>query len=139
MQPTPPLVTYPVLVYILFHQVPSSVLESLHGHTTISCNHSVSSYNIILWYQKPRGGSALKLIGHILYTNPTVEGEFQQTFNISGDGAVKSQLHVQKLKAEDSSVYYCYKNLIITTFISDSTKPLAPALPSLQGWQHFSN
>lgn len=88
-------------------QVPSSILGSLHGETTISCNHSESAYNVILWYQKPRGDSALKLIGYILYGNPTIEDGFQESFKISGDGSVKSQLEVEKLKAEDSGIYYC--------------------------------
>uniref|UniRef100_A0A669DHK5 Ig-like domain-containing protein n=1 Tax=Oreochromis niloticus TaxID=8128 RepID=A0A669DHK5_ORENI len=88
-------------------QVPSSILGSLNGETAISCNHSESTYNVILWYQKPRGDSALKLIGYILYGNPTIEDGFQESFKISGDGSVKSQLEVEKLKAEDSGIYYC--------------------------------
>lgn len=88
-------------------QVPSSILGSIHGETRISCNHSESTYNVILWYQKPRGDSALKLIGYILYGNPTIEDGFQESFKISGDGSVKSQLEVEKLKAEDSGSYYC--------------------------------
>ncbi|KAL7380197.1 hypothetical protein ABVT39_013510 [Epinephelus coioides] len=90
------------------HQSPSSILESPDVSATISCNHSVSTYNVILWYQQPKGSSDLKLIGFILYTNPTLEDQFNQNFKVTGDGSVKSQLQVLKLRQpEDSGVYYC--------------------------------
>uniref|UniRef100_A0A8D2ZFS0 Ig-like domain-containing protein n=1 Tax=Scophthalmus maximus TaxID=52904 RepID=A0A8D2ZFS0_SCOMX len=86
---------------------PSSLLVE-RGQSTISCSHSVSSYNVILWYQQSAGDSALKLIGYILYANPTLEEPFQQHFNVTGDGSTKSQLRVLKLRQpQDSGVYYC--------------------------------
>ncbi|XP_026162950.1 uncharacterized protein LOC113130463 [Mastacembelus armatus] len=89
-------------------QTPSSILGTRDHFTTISCSHSVTSYNVILWYQQPVGDSALKLIGYIQYTNPTLEHSFQQHFNVTGDGSSKSQLHVLKLRQpEDSGMYYC--------------------------------
>lgn len=89
-------------------QAPSSILGRSHGSATISCNHSVTSYNVILWYQQPNGDSELKLIGYLLYTNPTLEDSFKQHFNLTGDGSVKSQLLILKLRqTEDSGVYYC--------------------------------
>ncbi|XP_029315981.1 immunoglobulin lambda-1 light chain-like [Cottoperca gobio] len=90
------------------HQSPSSILGNPNVSATISCNHSVSSYNVILWYQQPTGDSGLHLIGYLLYNNPTLEDPFRQHFNVTGDGSVKSQLHVLKLRQpEDSGVYYC--------------------------------
>uniref|UniRef100_A0A3B5LC14 Ig-like domain-containing protein n=1 Tax=Xiphophorus couchianus TaxID=32473 RepID=A0A3B5LC14_9TELE len=74
---------------------------------TISCSHSISGYYVILWYQKPIGGSALKLIGYIANTSPTLEKEFEDRFTISGDGSKESELEVQELQPEDSSMYYC--------------------------------
>ncbi|CAK6983134.1 uncharacterized protein LOC124855307 [Scomber scombrus] len=89
-------------------QLPSSILESPHNSATITCNHSISSYYVILWYQQSTSDSGLKLIGYISYTNPTVEDPFKQHFNVTGDGSTKSQLHVVKLReSEDSSMYYC--------------------------------
>ncbi|MEQ2309387.1 hypothetical protein AMECASPLE_038127, partial [Ameca splendens] len=88
-------------------QDPPSILGSPQDPATISCSHSISSYNVILWYKKPIGDSALKLIGHILYASATLEDEFKEHFNVSGDGSKKSELHVQKLQPEDSSSYYC--------------------------------
>lgn len=90
------------------YQVPSSITGNPHGLTTISCNHSISSYNVILWYQRPTGDSALKLIGYIQYTNPVLEDTFKQHFNVTGDGSLNSKLHILKLRQpEDSGMYYC--------------------------------
>uniref|UniRef100_A0A3B5L4A9 Ig-like domain-containing protein n=1 Tax=Xiphophorus couchianus TaxID=32473 RepID=A0A3B5L4A9_9TELE len=88
-------------------QDPPAILGTLQGPATITCSHSVSTFNVILWYQKPTGGSALQLVGHTLYENPTVEPEFNGRFSIKGDGSKKSELRVEKLQPEDSSIYYC--------------------------------
>lgn len=90
------------------HQAPSSIFGAPNGSETINCNHSVSSYNTILWYQQSIGDSALKLIGYILYKDPTLEDQFKHHFKVTGDGSVKSELHVLKLRqTEDSVMYYC--------------------------------
>uniref|UniRef100_A0A3B5M7G3 Ig-like domain-containing protein n=1 Tax=Xiphophorus couchianus TaxID=32473 RepID=A0A3B5M7G3_9TELE len=89
------------------HQDPPSILGSPQSSATITCNHSISGYDTILWYQKPAGGSTLKLIGYILYSVVTVEDEFRNHFRIKGDGSKESELEVQKLQPEDSSMYYC--------------------------------
>lgn len=89
-------------------QLPSSILGSPHSSATINCSHSISSYYTILWYQQSTGDSGLKLIGYIQYTDPTLEGTFNEHFKVTGDGSVKSQLHVLKLREpEDSGMYYC--------------------------------
>uniref|UniRef100_A0A3B5M1I4 Ig-like domain-containing protein n=1 Tax=Xiphophorus couchianus TaxID=32473 RepID=A0A3B5M1I4_9TELE len=94
------------------HSCPLPVLTSCRksipqSPATISCSHSISGYYVILWYQKPIGGSALKLIGYIANTSPTLEKEFEDRFTISGDGSKESELEVQELQPEDSSMYYC--------------------------------
>ncbi|KAF0043900.1 hypothetical protein F2P81_003058 [Scophthalmus maximus] len=92
-------------VIISVHQEPSSILGVVRDSETISCSHSVSSYNVILWYQQSAGDTALKLIGYIYYANPTLEEPFQQHFNVTGDGSTKSQLRVLKLRQpQDSGV-----------------------------------
>ncbi|MEQ2256554.1 hypothetical protein ILYODFUR_025336 [Ilyodon furcidens] len=88
-------------------QEPPSILGSLQGPATINCSHSVSTYDTILWYQKPSGDSALKLIGYNLISGAKLEDEFKDHFSMSGDGSKKSELRVQKLQPEDSSIYYC--------------------------------
>ncbi|XP_047201023.1 uncharacterized protein LOC124855307 [Girardinichthys multiradiatus] len=89
------------------NQDPPAILGSPQSPATINCSHSISGYYVILWYQKRIGDSALKLIGYIANTSPTLEDQFKNNFSVSGDGSKKSQLHVQKLQPEDSSIYYC--------------------------------
>uniref|UniRef100_A0A096M1U2 Ig-like domain-containing protein n=1 Tax=Poecilia formosa TaxID=48698 RepID=A0A096M1U2_POEFO len=89
------------------HQHPPSILGSPQSPATINCSHSISGYDTTLWYQKPTAGSTLKLIGYIQYSNTVLEKEFEDHFKISGDGSKKSELEVQKLQPEDSSMYYC--------------------------------
>ncbi|KAJ4918243.1 hypothetical protein JOQ06_021881 [Pogonophryne albipinna] len=89
-------------------QDPSSILGSPDTPATISCSHSISSYNVILWYQQPTGHSHLNLIGHVYATSPSIEDAFKGHFEVSGDGSVKSELHVLKLRQpEDSAMYFC--------------------------------
>ncbi|MED6258056.1 hypothetical protein ATANTOWER_002439 [Ataeniobius toweri] len=89
------------------NQDPPAILGSPQSPATINCSHSISGYYVILWYQKRIGDSALKLIGYIANTSPTLEDQFKDHFSVSGDGSKKSQLHVQKLQPEDSGIYYC--------------------------------
>lgn len=90
------------------HQAPSSIITSPDVSPLINCNHSISLYDTILWYQRPVGDSALKLIGFIQYTRRTMEDKFKDHFNITGDGSTKAQLHVLKPRQpQDSGMYYC--------------------------------
>ncbi|MED6258055.1 hypothetical protein ATANTOWER_002438, partial [Ataeniobius toweri] len=93
---------------------------------TINCNHSISTYDTILWYQKPIGVSTLKLIGYVYYTSENLEDEFKDHFRVSGDGSKESELQVQKLQPEDSSSYYCAASMH-----SDSLKVSLLQKPSL--------
>uniref|UniRef100_A0A3Q2QJ98 Ig-like domain-containing protein n=1 Tax=Fundulus heteroclitus TaxID=8078 RepID=A0A3Q2QJ98_FUNHE len=97
-------------------QDPPSILGNPEGPTTIKCSHSIDTYNVILWYQKPIGDSALKLIGYVYYTNPTLEDEFKDHFNVTGDGTTKAELSVQKLQPEDNSaMYFCASSTTVTS------------------------
>ncbi|CAJ1074728.1 uncharacterized protein LOC122862178 [Xyrichtys novacula] len=90
------------------HQHPPSILGSPESTQVISCNHSVSTFTVILWYQVPTGDSKLDLIGYIQYKRPDVEEKHRPHFNITGDGSKRSELHVLKLRQEDDSgVFYC--------------------------------
>ena len=96
-------------------QVPSSILGSPNGSATISCNHSHSLFNVILWYQQPTGDAGLKLIGFTQYKSPTIEEPFKEHFKVTGDGSAKSELHVQKLRLSgDSGMYYCAASSTVT-------------------------
>lgn len=90
------------------HQVPPAILGHLHGSVTISCSHSISSYDTILWYQQSMGDSELKLIGHVFYSSSTIEKPFSHdSFNVIGDGSKEAVLHVLTLRHPDSEMYYC--------------------------------
>ncbi|XP_034089329.1 M1-specific T cell receptor beta chain-like [Gymnodraco acuticeps] len=89
-------------------QDPSLILGSPDTPATISCSHSISSYNMILWYQQPTGHSHLNLIGYVYVTSQSIEDAFKGHFEVSGDGSVESELHVLKLRQpEDSAMYFC--------------------------------
>lgn len=83
------------------------MLKVAQSSATVECNYSIIGYNQILWYKNPIGDSTLKLIGYVYYTTVTLESEFRDLFNISGDGTKESELRVDKLQPEDSGVYYC--------------------------------
>ena len=112
------------------HQAPSSIIGSPNVSATISCNHSISSYYVILWYQQPISDSGLKLIGYVSYTNPVIEDQFKQHFDVTGDGAVKAQLHLRKLRQpEDSGLYYCAASTQWLNCSLSSTKTLSDNQP----------
>uniref|UniRef100_A0A3B5M1W6 Ig-like domain-containing protein n=1 Tax=Xiphophorus couchianus TaxID=32473 RepID=A0A3B5M1W6_9TELE len=119
------------------HQDPPSTLSSPQSPATISCSHSISGYYVILWYQKPIGGSALKLIGYIANTSPTLEKEFEDRFTISGDGSKESELEVQELQPEDSSMYYCaaskHSDSVCVSLLQKPSKNVEPLTESCSG------
>ncbi|XP_076013806.1 M1-specific T cell receptor beta chain-like isoform X1 [Genypterus blacodes] len=88
-------------------QVPPSILRNPDDSAIITCSHSISSYDTILWYHMQTDDSALKLIGYIMYTNTKFEQNYNKYFNMSGDGSKKSSLDFQLRHAENSSVFYC--------------------------------
>ena len=88
-------------------QTPTELFMNPDGESKLSCSHRIPSYNMILWYQRSPGDTALKLIGYMWYKNPTVEPSFQSHFNVSGDGAKAAYLHILKARhPEDSGEYF---------------------------------
>ncbi|KAL7872927.1 hypothetical protein AOLI_G00119980 [Acnodon oligacanthus] len=91
------------------HQSPANVLCSPKKTVILSCNHSISSYDTILWYQRARGNTSLKLIGFMRMTTlRTIEPEYEGHFNVSGNGQSFVSLHIlQARQVEDSAMYFC--------------------------------
>ncbi len=106
-------------------QVPPAILGRLHGSATISCSHSISSYDTILWYQQSLGNSELKLIGYVFYSSSTTEKPFiDNSFIVTGDGSKKVELHDLKLRhPEDSGMYYDEQTLNSLTPVSNHRLP----------------
>ena len=89
------------------NQSPPEHLINPDGHFNLSCSHQISGYYVILWYQRSPGDTALKLIGYISNTSPTVEKSFQSHFNVSGNGRKTAYLHILKARhPEDSGEYF---------------------------------
>ncbi|CAB1330461.1 unnamed protein product, partial [Coregonus sp. 'balchen'] len=91
-------------------QTPTAIIKRPEENVQLNCSHTIQNYNTILWYQQSAQNTALKLIGYVLLTNPTVEDSFKERFTVSGDGAIRkmAHLHIPKLRGtEDSAVYFC--------------------------------
>ncbi|XP_062325500.1 uncharacterized protein LOC134026628 [Osmerus eperlanus] len=90
------------------NQTPSTFLGKPEEKIQLSCSHNIPSYNVILWYQRSVGDTALKLIGYVFLKNPTVESLYQGIFDVSGDGEKEVYLHLLKLRQpEDDGQYFC--------------------------------
>uniref|UniRef100_A0AAZ3RP16 Ig-like domain-containing protein n=1 Tax=Oncorhynchus tshawytscha TaxID=74940 RepID=A0AAZ3RP16_ONCTS len=94
------------------HQTPSAVFSRPGENVQLFCQHPKTDYRVILWYQKTRGETALKLIGNLYHKNPTIESSYEKHFNMSGDlgggGPKNASLNiVSNLTQEDSAVYFC--------------------------------
>lgn len=66
---------------------------------------------MMLWYQRPPGETAMKLIGYLYHKQVTMEDQYKSNFIISGDltgsTAKNSSLIANTAQQEDSAVYYC--------------------------------
>ncbi|KAI5618827.1 hypothetical protein C0J50_21498, partial [Silurus asotus] len=91
------------------YQKPADVLCLPDASVVLTCNHSISSYNIILWYYRTHGDTSLKLIGYV-YVNPKYEENYEGNFTLSGDGRHATKdvfLFISHLTPEDNAVYFC--------------------------------
>lgn len=65
----------------------------------------------MLWYQRPPGETAMKLIGYLYHKQVTMEDQYKSNFIISGDltgsTAKNSSLIANAAQQGDSAVYYC--------------------------------
>lgn len=88
-------------------QSPADFLWQPNTKVKLTLTHTFPSYDTILWYQRPAGDTALKLIAYIYFKAPTVETAFTGRFNVSGDGQNTAYLHILNLKhPEDSGEYF---------------------------------
>ncbi|KAI7804328.1 hypothetical protein IRJ41_006030 [Triplophysa rosa] len=79
-------------------QSPSDVFKAKGDDAEIECQHSISSYNVILWYKQTLN-NGLKLLGIIQYKNNQAESEFLNKIHLKGDGASNGLLVIKDLSA----------------------------------------
>lgn len=117
------------------HQFPLSLFRSPTDSFNLSCNHSISSYNTILWYKQSEGRTVLKLIGYVYYKKSTVEKEFEDFFDIHGNGEEDAVLSFQDLRRpEDDAVYFCAAS---KHSASETLSPLTKTSASLFLYQYL--
>lgn len=72
----------------------------------ISCSHSITGYDNILWYKQDKH-KALKLLGYLNLNYPYIENDVKEKISFSGDGRQQSGLNISNLLLNDSAVYFC--------------------------------
>uniref|UniRef100_A0A3Q1J4J2 Ig-like domain-containing protein n=1 Tax=Anabas testudineus TaxID=64144 RepID=A0A3Q1J4J2_ANATE len=72
----------------------------------ISCSHSITNYDVILWYKQDKH-KGLKLLGYLNLIHPYPEKDVEGRINFNGDGSKQSGLNISRLTLEDSGVYFC--------------------------------
>lgn len=99
------------------HQTPADLLWKLNDEVKLTCKHSITNYDTVLWYQRSEGDTSLKLIGYTSYTSSqVVEKPFESHFNVSGDGEREAFLHLLKLRRPaDSGQYFCAASMYTVT------------------------
>uniref|UniRef100_A0A6Q2XCD0 Ig-like domain-containing protein n=1 Tax=Esox lucius TaxID=8010 RepID=A0A6Q2XCD0_ESOLU len=85
------------------HQTPTAILKQPGDEVQLTCNHTNTNYDMILWYQQSEQRPALKLIGNVRYTKATMEDSFKEHFNMSGDASAGKT----KLETGDRGMYFC--------------------------------
>lgn len=108
-----PLLTAGISLGVQVRQSPSAAIRNAGDDVQLICTHEKSDYRVMLWYQKRRGETALKLVGYgyAKFNNDSVEEPFRKHFKLSGDleGEKKhSLLTIINLKPlEHTATYFC--------------------------------
>ncbi|KAI7804344.1 Ig kappa chain V-I region Walker precursor [Triplophysa rosa] len=91
------------------HQTPAHLLTKVESTVQLNCSHTIQDYYMILWYEQLKSDTALRLIGYVNYKNPSIENDFKNQYNIAGDGAKASTLHLklENKPVGSTAMYYC--------------------------------
>nr|XP_057933950.1 M1-specific T cell receptor beta chain-like [Doryrhamphus excisus] len=79
----------------------------------MSCRHSITNYDVFLWYKQGRHG-VLQHLGYLDQMFPKPEENLEGKIHISGDGRQYSNLSISHLVLEDSGVYYCVSPTVLS-------------------------
>uniref|UniRef100_A0A8K9UVF8 Ig-like domain-containing protein n=1 Tax=Oncorhynchus mykiss TaxID=8022 RepID=A0A8K9UVF8_ONCMY len=90
------------------HQGPADLYKNQRELAKMECSHSISSYNVILWYKQSNYREFVYL-GYMIGTS----GFPEVGFDIEGDANAggTSTLTIKQLTPNSSAVYYCAASL----------------------------
>lgn len=93
------------------HQSPFDFIANPGDKAEILCSHDRTDYRLMLWYQRPPGTTALKLIGYLNYDTVKMEPSYSENFtlsgDLSGDKRKEGRLTVQVSGGEQCGEYLC--------------------------------
>lgn len=87
-------------------QTPTDLLTYPEHTVNLTFSHQIQNYDTILWYQRLKGDTSLRLVGYMYYSNPTVEEEFKDNFAVSGNGEKMAHLQILKATFKDNGEYF---------------------------------
>lgn len=86
-------------------QNPAEIIVSSGESCTLSCSHSISSYNTILWYYQR--GQNMHIIGYSFHSTVNLENAADKRYDLNGDAKSSVNLTISKLMLNESTVYFC--------------------------------
>lgn len=107
MFPTSSLTTDSVLSNKV-QQSPSDLIKSRGDKVELKCLHSITNYNIMLWY-KNRASHTFELMGYLWNQRVNVETNFTEKIELKGDANANKNgfLVIKELSSDDSAAYFC--------------------------------
>ncbi|OCU01449.1 hypothetical protein XELAEV_18007238mg [Xenopus laevis] len=70
--------------------------------TTFRCNHSITTYNLLVWYKQLPGSSLEICASGIL--QDIINGRFNMRIHKE---SLSTELSISKVRVEESALYYC--------------------------------
>ncbi|KAJ7988787.1 hypothetical protein DPEC_G00312830 [Dallia pectoralis] len=103
-------------------QIPSATVRNRGDSAVLRCVHSMTDYNVLLWYRLSEGRT-LTLLGHLFVTEENIEPGFQKNkVRLEGNAAGNVSLTISQLTSEDSALYLCGRSL----WVEASSHPVYP-------------
>uniref|UniRef100_A0A3Q2P9G6 Immunoglobulin domain-containing protein n=1 Tax=Fundulus heteroclitus TaxID=8078 RepID=A0A3Q2P9G6_FUNHE len=87
-------------------QTPAYIQANPGGSATISCSHSIQSYDVILWYKRSEDAQ-LQLLGHVYLDNKNPEPGVDVEMGGRADKDEICTLTIKPLNVKSSAVYFC--------------------------------